>query len=78
MPENIRCPYCEGEISKTAKKCCHCGEWIIKPSEPVRLENSGKGEGCFLQTMNCGCQLIFLFILLVVILVTIGTCYGNN
>lgn len=25
---NITCPYCGSEISKTAKKCMNCGEWL--------------------------------------------------
>lgn len=24
------CPYCEGEVSETARKCRHCGEWIAR------------------------------------------------
>ena len=29
MSMSIRlCPYCESEISQTAKKCRHCGEWL--------------------------------------------------
>jgi hypothetical protein len=23
-----RCQFCEGEISQTARKCRHCGEWV--------------------------------------------------
>ena len=26
--EDVACPFCEGEISPTAKKCRHCGEWV--------------------------------------------------
>jgi len=26
--ETTHCPYCEGEVSESAKKCRHCGEWI--------------------------------------------------
>ena len=26
-----RCPYCEAEISETARKCRHCGEWVTDP-----------------------------------------------
>ena len=28
MTEPIPCPFCDGEISTTAKKCRHCGEWV--------------------------------------------------
>lgn len=27
----MKCPYCEGEISPTASKCRHCGEWVKTP-----------------------------------------------
>lgn len=27
------CPFCEGEVSATARKCRHCGEWL-QPAEP--------------------------------------------
>ncbi len=27
-PANRPCPFCEAEISATAKKCRHCGEWL--------------------------------------------------
>jgi TM2 domain-containing membrane protein YozV len=35
-----RCPYCEGEISETATKCRHCGEWVTPPTpvDPDRRE----------------------------------------
>ena len=41
-----KCPYCEGEVSLTAKKCLHCGEWL-------REEEVAHGEvppppGCLL------------------------------
>ena len=29
-----RCPYCEASISATAKKCRHCGEWVVTYSPP--------------------------------------------
>jgi hypothetical protein len=27
------CPFCEGQISSTALKCKHCGEWVRPPAE---------------------------------------------
>lgn len=34
---SIRCPFCEGEISPTAQKCRHCGEWVKRaaPAPPA-------------------------------------------
>lgn len=32
------CPFCEGEVSSTAQKCRHCGEWIqpgVREPEPT-------------------------------------------
>ena len=29
------CPYCEGEVSETARKCKHCGEWLSQPASPA-------------------------------------------
>ena len=26
----IRCKFCDGEITATAQKCKHCGEWLIE------------------------------------------------
>ena len=27
-PDTKKCPYCNGEILITAKKCKHCSEWV--------------------------------------------------
>lgn len=27
-----KCPFCEGEVSESAAKCRHCGEWITPPA----------------------------------------------
>lgn len=44
--EKKNCPYCGEEIMASAKKCKHCGEWLIKtpsppspPKQPVRKES---------------------------------------
>ncbi len=40
------CNYCGGEISDTAKKCKHCGEWItvqetqLSPKEPTQIKSN--------------------------------------
>lgn len=36
-----QCPYCNGDITETASKCRHCGEWLKRPpatSAPPRLQ----------------------------------------
>ncbi len=42
------CPFCEAEISATAKKCRHCGEWVqrncILCGTPVRREWAAAGR----------------------------------
>ncbi len=30
MTETAACPFCESEITPTAKKCRHCGEWVSR------------------------------------------------
>lgn len=52
--ETKNCPYCGGEIMATAKKCKHCGEWLVdrqqspqhtsksetQPQEDVEIKHS--------------------------------------
>ena len=33
----IFCPHCESEISATARKCPHCGEWVRGGTSAVRI-----------------------------------------
>lgn len=40
MDESKRCPFCGEEVRKLAKKCKHCGEWIIKNTETDTNSNS--------------------------------------
>lgn len=35
------CPYCFGEIADDARKCKHCGEWVVKPEITA---DKGPGE----------------------------------
>lgn len=67
------CKFCGGEIPEGVKKCQHCGEWLYgKPLDKP-------SEGCFLQTMNCGCQTIFAIIGIGFLsLLFSGTCYGGG
>ena len=72
-----RCPYCGETILVAAKKCKHCGEFldesIRQPSTaqqaPPKVVVKGKGEGCFLQTLNVGCLIVFAVIAAIVIIV---------
>jgi TM2 domain-containing membrane protein YozV len=53
MAEVAACPFCESEISATAKKCRHCGEWVSRDclscGTPVRNEWAARGF-----CANCG------------------------
>jgi uncharacterized RDD family membrane protein YckC len=39
--DRIKCPYCAEDISVTAKKCRHCGEWLVKESGPHSVATHG-------------------------------------
>ena len=28
----MKCPFCEADLSSTARKCRHCGEWVKPPA----------------------------------------------
>lgn len=30
MEDTKKCPYCGGEIKAVAKKCKHCGKWLVE------------------------------------------------
>ena len=74
------CPECKKEISTLAETCPHCGAPTPRKrateanKEPGTKKGAihGQGEGCFLQTMNCGCALVVGFILLVIIGITLA------
>lgn len=34
------CPYCEAKISDTARKCCHCGEWVTTVGAPSEISGA--------------------------------------
>lgn len=52
----INCPECGTSVSKQAEKCPSCAHPIKKPN-----------EGCFLQTLNFGCMIVFAIIAVLVI-----------
>ncbi len=59
----ITCPDCNKTISDTAPTCPQCGRVMKSPVAPLKV----KGEGCFLQTMNVGCAIVFAIIALIFI-----------
>jgi hypothetical protein len=77
----INCPECGTEVSDKAEKCPKCAypikpipsNVIIQNDRPVEV----KSEGCFVQTMNFGCQAIFAVIVAIIILsIIVGKCSG--
>jgi ribosomal protein L40E len=69
----INCPECETEVSDKAEKCPKCHYPInqqleVSKSESPTVVNVKAKEGCFLQTLNIGCLIIF-FIIGVIVLV---------
>ena len=47
MTETAACPFCEAEITPTAQKCRHCGEWVSRDcltcGTPIRDQWAGRG-----------------------------------
>ena len=63
----INCPECGKQISNNAENCPNCGHPINKK---IYSEQNNKiivksGEGCFLQTLNIGCIIIAIIILII-------------
>jgi len=75
----INCPECGRQVSDQAKNCPDCGypineEIIIynepeAPTPPPRPIVVKSQEGCFLQTLNCGCIVFVIIIGLVVLFI---------
>jgi uncharacterized membrane protein YvbJ len=66
----INCPECNNSVSEKADTCPNCALPINRKSSIVKAPENK--EGCFLQTLNIGCLLIFILIASIVIIVIIG------
>lgn len=40
----VACPFCESKISRTAKKCQFCGEWVGSADVPAEQKTVAKAE----------------------------------
>lgn len=64
MPEKLKkCPYCGEDILVTARKCKHCGEWLVENevNTPASVQKSKRCQfcGCIIpetaeRCPNCG------------------------
>lgn len=64
----IECPECHRQMSSEATSCPHCGYILHNPgcreAPQYRSDIHGSNEGCFLQTLNTGCAIIGVIIIL--------------
>lgn len=70
----IECPECRKEISENAHACPNCGNPISESNtkQQPKVEVQGQKEGCFLQTLNVGCMIIFTIIGIIILLAIFG------
>ena len=69
----IKCSECNKEISDKADKCPHCGNPMQEKQQsynPQSVVVNQKGEGCFLQTLNIGCIITAILIVIILLSVT--------
>ncbi len=64
----INCPECGTEVSEKADNCPKCAYPInkIETNSPKVTESS---EGCFLQTLNFGCQATIILIIFFIVFI---------
>lgn len=63
----IKCPECGKEISSSASACPNCGH-PVKASAIAPAQR----EGPFMQTLNCGCVVIAVLLLFVLVVALIA------
>lgn len=68
----INCPECNNRISDQAEKCPNCA-YPIKNTNKIVVESK---EGCFLQTLNTGCMIIFVLIATIIGIAIISSILG--
>lgn len=74
----INCPECGRQISDQAKNCIDCGYPVKQETTSIEERNDKtttqptvvveSKEGCFLQTLNVGCMILAVIILLSVLI----------
>jgi hypothetical protein len=62
----INCPECDTQVSNRADKCPQCAYPINIKIEVVKTTENK--EGCFLQTLNTGCAIVFIIIGLIILI----------
>ena len=62
----INCPECNNSVSDRADTCPNCAYPINKNSKTEKAPENK--EGCFLQTLNTGCMIIFIIIAFIVVI----------
>lgn len=68
----IECPECGKDISDRAIACPNCGNPMGQPISEQKIKVKGQREGCFLQTLNVGCMIFFVILLIFFLIAVFG------